>query len=314
MIHSNIFPYLLSGGLAILITLLGVLIYFAVKKSSSKMNYDEQLEALMDEDDEDDEEKSGSSIADRWNRYWGSLLHDSGMARYKGDYSGAGRDVLFALTIIAVLTTILLQNPLIGIGLAILLGVGASFLSRSVANKKAENINLQLPGFLFALKANIQASETNERAMSKVITNMPSPLYEDLEVVKNKLDASATFHEALDALVEKTSSKDLRFLAVCMIQAITSGANLETQLDSIQRVLEQRRDIADEINRAVKSAQPAMWLATVLIPGLFLFSYDSARSFWFVEPISWFALIAVIGLYIGGMFMVKKQIDKIKNL
>lgn len=316
MIYSDFFPYVIAGGITSLLVLLGVLIFFAVKSSSQKMNYNEQLEALIQDDDEDQVQvKMG--LVQKWNHYWSELFKTAGFTRYKEENSSAGRDVLFGMIIFAVLVSLLARNPIIGVAVSIALTFGISVIVKNVSNKKSDSINYQLPGFIFALKANIQASETNERAMLKVIDSMPSPLYEDLVVVKNKLLASASFKEALESLAEKTASKDLRFLAACMIQAANSGANLESQLDSIQKVLEQRRKVADEINRAVKSAQPAIWLASVVIPGLFLASYFfdvSSRSFWFVEPISWVALIATVACYIGGMALVKKQVDGIKNL
>lgn len=314
MIYNDYFPYIISGGVTVLVVLLGILIFFAVKNSSQKMNYEDQLEALI-QDDEQIVVKMG--IPEKWNLYWGDLFKTAGFTRYKEDNNAAGRDVIFGSVILAFLVALLTQNPLAGIGVSAALLIGSAVLIKNLSNKQEEKINYLLPGFIFALKANIQASETNERAMLKVIDSMPSPLYEDLVIVKNKLLASASFKESLESLAEKTSSKDLRFLAACMIQASESGANLESQLDSIQKVLEQRRKVADEVNRAVKSASPAMWLSTGVIPALFLASYFfdvSSRSFWFVEPVSWFALIATLVCYIGGMILVKRQVDAIKNL
>lgn len=313
--YNDYFPYIISGGITALVVLLGVLIWLAIKNNSQKMDYNEQLEALIQDDDDQVVTKIG--LIQKWNMYWGELFKTAGFTRYKEDNNAAGRDVVFGGIILAFLVSLLTKNPLAGIGVAVILIIGAAVLIKNLSNRQEEKINYLLPGFIFALKANIQASETNERAMLKVIDSMPSPLYEDLVIVKNKLLASASFKESLEALGEKTSSKDLRFLAACMIQASESGANLESQLDSIQKVLEQRRKVADEVNRAVKSAQPAMWLSTGVIPGLFLASYFfdvSSRSFWFVEPISWAAIIATVIFYIGGMILVKRQVDAIKNL
>ena len=102
-----------------------------------------------------------------------------------------------------------------------------------------------------------------------------------------------------------------------MIQASASGANMVNQIDSIQKVLESRRQVSDEINRAVKAVQPAVWIASVTLPGLFLASYftdSAAQNFWFVSPFSWIAIGAAVFLYVAGLMMVKQQVDKIKNM
>lgn len=313
---NNLFPWLASGIFTVVISLIGILVYMLIKNVNSNNTYEEQLRELLDDEYNDTAEEK-ISIIKRWNNYWGNIFKQAGFARYNDDNSKAGRDIIFAGIIIAILVSVIVKNVIAGILVPIGLIYGFSMIIRTRANKKQESINSLLPGFIFALKANLQASETIERAMLKVIDTMPSPLYEDLLIVKNKLQANASFQEALLELSEKTSSRDLKFLCACMIQASRSGANMENQLTSIQRVLEARRKVSDEINTAVKATSPAIWLASLIIPALFFASYfmdSNARTYWFIDPISWIAILVTIALYLIGLFLVKKQVDKIKNM
>lgn len=316
--YDTLFPYILAGIITLLLLALGLLIRQLIQRNMNTVNYDEQLQELMSNEFDDEDSKSSTKItlAFKWNRYWGRLFKEAGISRYNSQNNAAGRDVLLIGVIGAIIISLVFQNFIIGPLASIVTIFAISFLMKQQINKKSEKLNQQLPGFIFALKAQIQASSTNERAMLKVIDAMPSPLYDDLKIVRNKLLASSPFREALEELSRKTASRDLQFLAACMIQATTSGSNLEHQLDSIQRVLDSRRKVTSEINKAVKAAQPAMWVSTIAIPFLFIVSYmqsATAREFWFNDPISYVVLVAVLVLYGASMWLVKGQVDKIKN-
>lgn len=316
MPNQNLLFIVIAAALALFIVLLLSVIYLRRKVSDGTFAYDEQLNDLI-EYNNGDEIKPKVTLLTRWNRYWGQLFSDLGIAGYNSSESVAGRNVaLGILAIIGALWFFFKNLPLaIAIGIVAVYAINVGLRTR--AAKKTDEISAQLPGFLFALKANIQASETPERAMLKVVDNMPSPLYDDLVIVKQKLLANATFKEALTELSAKTSSRDLKFLCACMIQAANSGSNIEPQITQIQHVLEEKSKVSDEINKAVQGARPAMILSSVIIPGFFVYanlSDPNAREFWFKVPASYAILGVVVALYLLGMWMVKRQVDKIKNL
>ena len=306
----------ISAALALFLVLSLAVLYFRYQRSSSKYIYDDQLNELIDYNEEE-AGKTKVTLITRWNRYWYNIFSDLGMKGYNSSEAVAGRNVALAMLLVfGVLYYVFKSLPA---ALAITL-IGTYAISsglRTRANKKNDEISAQLPGFLFALKANIQAQETPERAILKVVDSMPSPLHEDLTIVKQKLLANATFKEALTDLSARTSSRDLKFLCACMAQAASSGSSIEPQITAIQNALEERRRVSDEINTAVRSARPSMIMASVTIPGFFAYAMitdPNARSFWFVTPLSYAILGGVIALYLLGMWMVKKMVDGIRNL
>lgn len=314
---SQAFPFIIAGVITILAVLLFFTVRLIIKRTTNTVDYESQIKELIEDEEEDENSKTNIALLHKWNRYWGEMVKGAGFSRYNGKTETAGRDILILMIIAAVVLSLAIRNAVLGIAISIAIPFAIAFLIRYRINKKESALNQQLPGFLFALKAQLDVSNTIERSMLNVIDAMPSPLYEDLKVVKNKLNASSSFQEALEELSRKTSSKDLKFLAACMIQATSSGANLIDQLDSIQTVLEARRKVEDEINQAVQSAIPAMWIASLAIPGVFLGSVlldDSAREFWLTQPIAWAILVGVAILYGISMFLVRGQIEKIKNI
>lgn len=305
----------MAGGFTAIIGIIIVVSYFSIKKNSSKQKYESQLEDLLADDN--DLSTPPPTIVDKWNHYWSDIAKESGLPRYNKQDNTAGRDIVFLALISSAILSVLFKNIIAGVLISGALVFVASAIMKQLSTRKADSINAQLPGFLFALQANIQANETPEKAILKVIDGMPSPLYEDIVLVKHKLLAKSSFKEALEELQYKTSSRDLRFLCACMIQASAAGANLEAQITKIQEVLEARREVSDTLSKAVKSVQPSIWIASIVIPGTFMATYfmdPNAIDFWFIHPLSWAGLAGIGILWGTGVWGSKKLVDSIKNI
>lgn len=314
--NSGVFLYLIAGGFTLLVGIVALVAYFSIRKNSTKLAYDQQLEDLLtDENDPYFDPKP--TVTEKWNKYWATIARESGIARYSGIDNTAGRDIIFIALIVGVIAGALIQNALGGTIAGLVVVVLASGIMKNLSGRKADAINAQLPGFLFALKANVQANETLEKAILKVIDGMPAPLFDEIVIVKHRLLANSSLSEALIELQSKTSSRDLKFLCSCMIQANKAGANIEAQITTIQKVLKARSEVSDALNKAIKSVQPSIWIASIVIPGVFVVTYmmdPNSREFWFIHPFSWIALSGIIGLWALGIWLSKKLVDSIKNI
>lgn len=314
--EGDLLIYLIAAGFAILVSGIILFGYLGIRKNNSKLAYDEQLQDLL-EDENDPDFKPNIPLSEKWNNYWNSIARESGIMRYSGEHNNAGRDITFVAIISAVLISVVTRNLIAGVVISVALVFLIGMLMKTLANRKSDAINGQLPGFLFALKANVQANETPERAILRVIDGMPAPLYDDIVLVKHRLMANSTFKEALQELSIKTSSRDLKFLCACMIQASGAGANLEAQIDTLQKVLENRQKVSDELTKAIRGAAPSIWVASLAIPVMFVATYiisEGAREFWFVDPLSWVALVGVGVLWAVGLLLTKRLVDNIKKL
>lgn len=304
---------------ASLISFIALIVYYRIANREGMIEYDKQLAELLYEEADDEEinkQPAKKSLITKWNEHWAEGFSILGLEKYGNGPNVAGRNVILVSFIICGILFVLMKNIFLSIFLTILLVYVFNFIIRNRKNKKAEEINAQLPGFLFAMKANIQANETPERSLLKIVDQMPKPLYDELYVVKQRILANSTFSSAITELETKTSSRDLKFLCACMKQAAESGANMEQQITVIQDVLVQRQKVTNEIQQAVSAASPAIWLASITIPAVFVITtlFDSnAKAFWFKEPISWAILAVVIMLYALGIWLSRKFVDNIKN-
>lgn len=298
-----------------LVGLVAYLIYLAIRPVK-EADYEEQLKEIINDGRESVDDKD--SIVAKWHKYWGKLLGESDLERYTLDNKEmAGREVIMLFVGIFFIAMLLLRNPFLPAAIVAVAWYVIVFYVRSTALKKTKAIDDQLSGLLFSVKSNLQAGDTNEKALMGVVDAMPSPLREELIVGRNILLASGTFKEALEAMSAGTTSNDLRFLCSCMIQAASSGASMTLQIDNIQKVLEERRRVNNEIDKAVKSVSPAMWLAGLVIPVMFVVSYfidGAAQDFWFSTLMGWAGFGIVVALYVAGLVMTKSQVDKVRNI
>lgn len=313
MITNQWFLYAIAAGVTLLIAVVALVGYMVYKRTSKEVAYDNQLQELIG----DENVTRKVTYMYRWNQYWSKLFKEAGWARYNDDAGNAGRDVLFVGIGLMLIISLLFRSVILGPFVVIVFGVVIVALLKFRIQKEQQKISTQLPGFLAALKANIQANSTPERAILKVVDDMPSPLYDDLYVSKQQILANTPFNVVIKDLSKRTKSKDLKFLCACILQAISSGANLESQIGKIQEVLEERQKSSDALSKAISSVTPSIYVASVAIPFTFFALYilnDVTREYWFVDPTSWLGLLVVLLLWGAGIWLSKKQVDKIRNL
>lgn len=305
----------------ILVVLIVVLIGRRAKEKDPETKYQGQLEAILNGSDEFDGEgydgdEGKKSILDRWNENWGRNFSElSGSFSQENPRGGAVAAVLWVAVV--ALVGIFLGNIIAGVAIATLILAVLHITLKNRASRKDDQIRNQLTGFLFAMKANISASETPERALMKVIDTMPSPLYDQLLPAKNQILSNVGFSDAMDDLRETTTSEDLRFLCSCMIQATTTGVSLEKQLDIILQAVEQKKRTTEEISQSTKAANLSMYGAGIIIPVGFIGIYildERAREYWFVDPTSWIALAVAALISFVGIRQARKFVAKVREL
>lgn len=303
---------------ALLLSLIGGVGMYYLYRTSLKLrqtrSFNEQLSAVMETTTQDEVKKE--SIFSKWNDYWDKALHRAGLDRFN-PRGRVGFEIVLLAVFVGVLPALAFKNVLVVLIFAgFFLGVVALVL-RNMANSQQEHIFNQLSGFIFSFKANIEARRTPEQAFLSIVDDLPEPLYSELISVKQGLLASVPFSTLLQDVVNKTSSRDLRFFASCLLQATSSGGDIVEQLGTIQRILEDQRVIKDEIQRGVKTTTPVIWATSAILPlifGVTMIADPTAREFWFQDPISYPLFIFGVMLYLVAVVSVSRIAEKTKKL
>lgn len=211
------------------------------------------------------------------------------------------------------LVTIIFLNPGIGLVPVLLLHIGYMVYCNRRIRKKEELFESQIPGFLSSLKSNIQANETPERALINAIDNTQRPLYDELIIAKQLIQAG-TFTSALGTLRKKTYNPTLKFLCSCIELAAQVGTNLESQIEIIEVMLENRSSLKRKLASAEADNKPLLYVSAGIIPFVFIFTYmmnEQAREFWFVNIWSYLVFFGVCIIYISAVYFANKLIDKV---
>lgn len=311
--YQNI-PIIITSLLAIIV-LSVIFITYRIVNAKDKITDDfiTQLKVASGEDYSlDITGKKENEFVTWWVKNYGKRLIHANLVPKEYNERQVATFVFMAIVLVYIILTLIFKN--LGIGL-IPIGIALLFLNMKIGQNieaKEQVFEDQIPGFLSMLKSNIQAGETPERALIGAISNTNAPLYNELKIAES-LSQSGTFQSALRALRTSTSNETLRFLCGCIELSAQVGANLEEQIEIIEEMLDSKRSLKRKLAVAIAENKPLVYVSSILIPALFLFTYmsnEQTREFWFNNLISWVVFFIICGIFGFGIFFVEKMIKK----
>lgn len=192
---------------------------------------------------------------------------------------------------------------------------GIVFLSNKKETARLRLLEEQIPGFIATFKGNLQANQTNSKALLNAINQTASPLYDELYVAKALIQTS-TFKSALVELRHTTTSDTMRFLCSSIELASDTGGSLEPQVEEIEELVKVKREHERKLDKAEAEGKPLIYVSAVVVPAMFFYTYianDSARAFWFVDSLSWILLGIIIVLWVAALFMSNRITQSIRG-
>lgn len=299
----------LMGGIVILFLFLG-----AGKISFQKEKKEEDVfEQMFRSEIEIDDNENVMPSAKTWAGYWLRLAIDSG--QIVKNYSIPGYTAMMLAGIGGFIGFFAWPRNIIG-GVALL--VGALFIYRAVlqyrANVRIKKLEAQLPTLLAGMRANLQANMTPEKALLAMSDDIEGPLGEELQIFRNELTVNIPLDTALYNMAQRVPSSEIKFLIASVRLAVSSGIDLDPQIEIIQKIVIQRTRIKGHLSVAIAQVQPATIASAVLIPAGLLYSMSSSEdnsAFW-SSPIGIVAFAVISVLYIAGLFITRAQINKVK--
>lgn len=249
-----------------------------------------------------------------WDGYWYKLVEATG--RVPSSPEKPAQFILLTLVILAAFGFLVFPRGVIGL---IALPVGALLISRAIllseAKKRKNTLHKQLPNLIAGLEANITTGQTPQSAMIAIADDIPSPLGDELKIMKSELELNVPLVAALDHLAERVPSRDVQFLISAIKIAAESGEDLAPQLKIIREIVSNRTRLQQKLASAVASVTPTIWISAIVIPAMFIFQYvsnEANRSFWFTLT-GIICLIITSALYAGGMWISKKLVKGVEK-
>lgn len=310
---------LLVLALALMCGLVVLFFFLGVGRIVTKRDRSEQFHSLIDSltQSEVELERQDANLPDpkTWSGYWYGLVLKTGA---KPDNANTPGIMVMGIALFAfVFGFIVWPGDILG-GLAF--AIGSIFIVRAfyVTKVKARLILMdkQLPNLLSGIRANLQANLTPQQAIVNQAKEVPAPLGSELKILVEEMSVGINLDTALRNFGQRIPSREIAFLVSAFRIAIKSGADLDPLIETIQRIVIQRNRITNALASAVAKVQPAIWVTGVMIPAAMIWSFYSSptnQDFWTGIPFGPIALLIVGFLYGLGLFIAKKQVDRVRN-
>lgn len=276
--------------------------------------FKKSIEEITTSELEQDRKEKNIVNPKTWEGYWYKLVEDTGRKPPTTDQPA--NIVLVSIVVLTAFGLLVFPGGIIGL---ISLPIAGVVLARAVlkaeAKKRISTLNKQLPQLIAGLMANILANQTPQNSLIAVAGEIPSPLGDELKIMKRELEVNVPLNDALDRLAERIPSREIQFLVAAIKIAAASGEDLIPQLRVIDKIIVGRTRLNQKLSSAISGVSPTIWVSAITIPAMFVFQYISSvenRGFWFtVTGIVCLAIVSV--LYAGGLWISKKMVSKIED-
>lgn len=251
-----------------------------------------------------------------WGYYWYSEALKAGMVNH--DSPATPGRLALALTVVSVgFAVFIWPREVFGVVFIVPIALfGLRFVYRKIANSRLNKIEKELPLLLSGIQAQLRANLPVPQAIISQATEIPEPLSSELKILKNEVNVGVPLQTALSNFAVRINSREVDFLVSAIQISLEYGASLENLITIIQRKLARRMIIANHLSQAIAKAQPSIIIAAVAIPAGFLYSYfgtSDGKEYWFVTSESYLALLGVAFLYVSGLIVVKKLVQKVEE-
>lgn len=310
----------------IVVTLLAVMglaisLVFAVWRSVSQPmtgeRFDKVIETLTegseisDADIELSASKKGSPKS--WNAYWELQFEQAG--RELRTPSSAGMFVLGLLGVSLAFGVLVAPGGVLGFFVPLLVLGLVMFWLMIERGKRRQAFEHQLPLLLSALRTRIKSGATIHTAITSVADDLPSPLGDEMRILKSEIDVGVSLQDALDNMSVRVESRLVQFLAASLKIGLNAGQDMAPQLSIIEEIVRQRARIAGRIKSAVAIARPTLIIVLAAIPGVFIYmglTNEDYFSYYF-GPGLMMTVIGVI-LYLMGAGVIKYLVDRVEKI
>nr|PZN68798.1 MAG: hypothetical protein DIU55_13690 [Bacillota bacterium] len=181
------------------------------------------------------------------------------------------------------------------------------FLKRRTASL-AQGVSVQMAEAARILSNAVRAGLSVWQGLTVLARELPAPLGPLIQRTVHEIQLGATLEEALDELVDRVDSPDLRLLVTTLLLQHELGGDLAGALDSVAGALVERRMVEGEVRtltaeqRYVAAMLPVIPLAGMMILNLSHPGYIRVLT----QPLGLVLLAVSGGLQLLGFFLIHR--------
>ncbi|NBB51689.1 secretion protein F [Rhizobium sp. CRIBSB] len=203
-------------------------------------------------------------------------------------------------------------NPLIGLGAAVIFGLGlprwvVGFLGKRRMKKFSQNFADAVDVIVRGIKSGLPVHD----CFKIIARESPAPLGPEFQRLVEGLGVGLTLTQALDKMYERTPTPELKFFAIVMAIQQKTGGNLAEALGNLSTVLRARRMMGEKIKALSSEATASAGIIGSLPPAVMILvslTTPAYMALLFTDPRGQFMLLVAVAMMGFGIFVMKKMI------
>lgn len=195
------------------------------------------------------------------------------------------------------------------LALAVLGWLIPAFYLRNRRGKRLRAFDAALPRAMELMGNAVKAGQSVAQSLEAVAENSGAPLAEEFRVAATEVELGASVEHALENIVRRLQSNNLRL--VVMVIGITHavGGNLPAILTTLADTMRQRDEMREEVLAATAQSRASSLIITLMpvIAGAFLF-FVAPDYFapMLTSPIGWVIIGLAAALLIAGNLIIRR--------
>lgn len=218
------------------------------------------------------------------------------------------------ISLLSALISFLLLFVLTGIaGLALIFGIFGFFVPKlyisSAKNKRAKQLNNQLPEFLNILSNGLRAGLSFTQAIASSSDEMEDPIRWELKKVLRDNTLGRPMEDALNDLVVRTGDEDIEMFVTAINIQLQIGGNLSQVLDMIAETIRARVKLKGDVRTLTAQSRMSAAIIGLLPIGIALAISMLNPGYLnplFTEPLGQILVGAAIVMTLIGALLLRK--------
>ena len=213
----------------------------------------------------------------------------------------------------AVMAFVLGLNPLVSLGIGVVMGLGLPRWVVSMKGKKRmKKFSLAFPDSVDILVRGIKTGLPVHDCFKIIARESPQPLGAEFQQLVEGLGVGLTLSQALDKMFERMPVPELKFFAIVIAIQQTSGGNLAEALGNLTTVLRARRMMGEKIKAMSSEAVASAGIIGSLPPAVMMLVMVASPAYMMLLFTDMRGQVMLLGAALWmscGVLMMKRMIS-----
>ncbi len=206
-----------------------------------------------------------------------------------------------------------LGNPLLGVGLAITLGVGMpAYVLSTLRKRRIKKFLAGFPAAVDMIVRGIKAGIPLGDCLRNIANEATEPVRTEFRVMVEAQAMGLTIPEAVERLIDRVPAPEANFFSIVISIQAKAGGNLAEALSNLSNVLRDRKKMRGKIKAMSSEAKASAGIIGALPPIVAFFVYLTSPGYIALLFITSTGHMVLGGcaLWMGaGIFIMKKMIN-----